>query len=54
MAISSQGYTFNLGSQVETEAFPVTVLTKGNVIGGIFIMVCSLERGCSVYRARLS
>ncbi|MGY8995500.1 MAG: hypothetical protein ACKVH7_03575 [Alphaproteobacteria bacterium] len=39
MAISSQGYTFNLGSQVETEAFPVTVLTKGNVIGGIFIMV---------------
>lgn len=39
MAISSQGYTFNVGSQVEAGAFPVTVLTKGNAIGGIFIMV---------------
>ena len=39
MAISSQGYTFNVGSQVEAGALPVTVLTKGNAIGGIFIML---------------
>lgn len=42
MAIYSQGYTFNLGSRVETGAFPVTVLTKGNAIGGIFIMVFAI------------